>query len=119
MEPLDWGEIPERYANSRGPGGRIWHRLAWLPDGGWLAINLDPNRRDPRRKDFRNRRDDPGFNAICRGAVDTQGRPGQNSIVALSFSELLERMLSQGRAPYWLEPQFIGYGDAEQYTRRD
>jgi hypothetical protein len=32
---------------------------------------------------------------------------------------LLERLLDSGGHPYWLDPQFTGYGDAEQYTRRD
>ncbi len=33
IEPLDWGEMPEEFGNSRGPDGRIWHRFAWL--AGW------------------------------------------------------------------------------------
>jgi hypothetical protein len=122
IKPLAWGELPEQYGNSRGPDGRIWHRIARLADGSWLAINLDPNRRDPRHGPSA-----PGnwssyrevFHAICHCNTNTQGQPGQNPVVALSFTELLERLLDTGGRPYWLDPKFVGYGDAEHYTRRD
>jgi hypothetical protein len=39
-------------------------------------------------------------------------------VVALSFTELLGRLLDDAR-PYWLEPGFVSHGDAEVYTRRD
>lgn len=117
MESLDWGQIPEEFPQIRGPDGQIWHRFAWLANGDWLAINLDPNRENPLLPGAK-RLDTRGFNPICCGKDDSQGRPGQNPVVALSFTELLERLLDQGRTPYWLDPQFIGYGDAEEYTRR-
>ena len=41
-----------------------------------------------------------------------------NRVVALSFTELLERLLDSGGKPYWLDPKFAGYGDAELDTRR-
>jgi hypothetical protein len=120
VEPLDWGEGPEKYGgNSRGPGGRIWHRFAWLADGSWLAINLDPNRRDPRPRVHGDWSYDRLFHAICHVQSDTQGRPGQNPVVALSFTEVLERLLESGGRPYWLDQRFSGYGDAELYTRRN
>jgi hypothetical protein len=50
--------------------------------------------------------------------MNTQGRPGANPVVALSFTELLERMLDNGGRLYWLGQQFVGHGDAELYTRR-
>lgn len=84
-----------------------------------MAINLDCNRRDPRPKKSHQCSYDPLFSAICHGHADTQGKRGQNPIVALSFTELLERMLDGGGRPYWLNPQFVSYGDAEEYTRRD
>jgi hypothetical protein len=99
--------------------GRTWQRFAWLADGSWLAINLDQNRRNLRPTESRGRDYDLDFSPICRGAAETQGRPGQNPVIALSFTELLERMLGQSGTPYWLDPRFTGYGDAEQYTRRD
>jgi hypothetical protein len=119
MEPLDWGENPDSIATLFVRAGRVWHRLAWLAGGGWLAINLDGNRPDPRPKPAGRWSFDPEFSPICRGTVETQGLPGQNPVVALSFTELLERMLGQGETHYWLDSQFTGYGDAEQYTRRD
>jgi hypothetical protein len=120
MDPLDWGEAHDpSVIICSGPGGRIWHRLARLAGGGWLAINLDQNRRDPRPKGDRDRSYDPEFSPICHGSDETQGRPGQNPVVALSFTELLERLLDHGPTPYWLAPEFRGHGDAESYTRRD
>jgi hypothetical protein len=118
IDPLEWGEVPEQ-PNSRGPGGRIWHRFAWLADGSWLAINLDPNRQDPRPKDPEDWSYDRLFHAICHVRTNTQGRPGENPVIALSFTELLERILDSDGRPYWLAPQFAGYGDAEEFTRRD
>jgi hypothetical protein len=120
VEPLDWGEKPDPYGgNTRGPGGRIWHRFAWLADGSWLAINLDPNARDPRPRKPGDWHYDELFHAICHVRSETQGRPGHNPVMALSFTELLERLLDSGGRPYWLDPSFAGYGDAELYTRRD
>lgn len=120
LEPLNWGEAPDPFARlCSGPGGRIWHRLAWLADGSWLAINLDQNRRDPRPSGVRYRSRDPEFSPICHGSDATQGRPGKNPVVALSFTELLERLLDHKATPYWLVPKFPPHGDAESYTRRD
>lgn len=96
IEPLDWGELPERYGNSRGPGGRIWHRLAWLADGSFLALNLDLNRRDPRPRKSDDWGYDPLFHAVCHVRPSTQGKPGENPVVALSFTELFERLLDGG-----------------------
>jgi hypothetical protein len=118
IEPLDWGEITERFGNSRGPGGRIWHRFARLADGSWLAINLDPNYRATRSADRDRWSVDRRSRPICRGTGDTQGRSGQNPVVALSFTELLESLMDKERPPRWLDPQSVGYGDAEEYTRR-
>lgn len=124
MEPLDWGEAEEEYGNSRGPGGRIWHRVARLADGSWLAINLDPNIPSvvPRESEHRQRyREDESFAPVCHGSDETRGRPGQNPVVALSFTELLERLLEGGGGggPFRPDGSDPGYGDAEQFTRRD
>ncbi len=124
-EPLDWGEHPER-RHSCGPGGRIWHRLAWLADGSWLAMNLDANihnavARDPAlyERYHEEQRRHHCFGPVCHGSARTQGRPGENPVVALSFTELLERLLDSGGRPFWLDSPFTGYGDAEAFTRRD
>ncbi len=114
IEPLDWGEAPERFRIRLMPGGRNWHRFAWLADGSWLAIHFDPPRpEDPDQWSF-----DRWPRPICRGTVDTQRRPGQNPVVALSFTELLESLMDKNRLPRWLDRQFVSYGDAEVYTRR-
>ncbi|MCI0377080.1 MAG: DUF4419 domain-containing protein [Gemmataceae bacterium] len=124
LERLDWGEVSEKLRDNDYPNGHIWYRLAWLADGSWLAINTAPELpealreqylRDCRELDIR--RWDTMV-AICHCHKDTIGRPGANPVVALSFTELLERLLDSGGRPFWLEPEFVGYGDAEQYTRR-
>lgn len=124
LTPLDWGEQPEEGGNSRGPEGRIWHRFAWLPDRSWLAINLDYNKHlapwwnDQKLRKLAAAQGD-SFAPICHTASGTKNKPGLNPVVALSFTELLERLLDKGDRPYWLDPCFVGYGDAELYTRRN
>ena len=125
VEPIDWGEIPEEGINTRGPDGRIWHRLVTLTDGSWLAINLDSNiraaawRQDTRLKKLGDQLGRTQFAPICHTSAKTVGLPGRNPVVALSFTELLERLLDSGGESYWLAPDFEGYGDAELYTRRE
>jgi hypothetical protein len=123
VEPLEWGENPESLG-SYGPGGRIWHRFARLADGSWLAINLDANKHlAPWRSDpvLSKRRDQLGYSVfapICHGSDATRNQPDRNPVVALSFTELLGRLLDSGGKPFWLAAGFTGYGDAELYTRR-
>ena len=57
--------------------------------------------------------------AICVCDRGTQGRPGRNPVVALSFTELLERMLDSPGGCYWLDPRVVSHGDAEDFTRRE
>src|SRR5262249_15200764 len=116
---LDWGEVSADLRENDWPNGHIWYRLAWLADGSWLAINPNPEYPEATHERFR---EDPDprrwrcFVAICHGNAKTLGRPGENPVVALSFTELLERLLDSGGRTYWLDPEFAGYGDAEQYT---
>jgi hypothetical protein len=121
LEWLDWGEIDEYLKDDDYPYGQIWCRLARLTDGSWLAINPQSAYSEEMRERFdrgpgSSRRD---CAAICHCTGDTQGRPGMNPVVALSFTELLERLLQAMGHPYWLDPEFVSYGDAEQYTHRD
>jgi hypothetical protein len=122
--PLEWGEQPDDRDWGYGPEGRIWHRFASLVDGTWLALNLDRNTFDaPWRDDpvLQARRHELGsgqFTPICHGSDATRNRPGANPVVALSFTELLESVLTSGGKPAWLAPGFVGYGDAELFTRR-
>lgn len=125
LERLEWGEVPEDLQDNDWPNGHIWYRLAWLADGSCLAINPRPEYPEPlRRRWLKANADDFDLDhwdsivAICHCNVNTQGRPGENPVVALSFTELLERLLDSGGRPYWLNSGFVSYGDAEQYTRR-
>jgi hypothetical protein len=88
----------------------IWYRLAWLADGSWLAINLRPEYPEPLRQRYRRELDEGHFDwrhwdcvvAICHGSANTQGQAGKNPVIALSFTELLERLLDSDGRPYWL-----------------
>ena len=121
VKPLDWGDISEFLRDVLTPNGHIWYRLVDLADGSWLVINPRPEYPEPIRLRYL---DDPGarewdnFAAICHCHKDTLGQPGRNPVVALSFTELLERLLDSGGRPYWLDSNFAGYGDAELFTRR-
>jgi hypothetical protein len=124
MKVLDWGE-KRGPRGSYGPGDRIWRQIVSLPDGTWLAINLDPNIHFAPwwdNPDLRTMQEAIGYDLsqpICHVSAATQNKPGRNPVVALSFTELLGRLLDSGGKPYWLDPKFTGYGDAELYTRRD
>jgi hypothetical protein len=118
MRALDWGEEPE-VGNSRGPDGRTWHRFVDLADGSFLAIDLDINR-------FRFSKMHSGdwegrklFSPICHCRPETIGRAGTNPVIALSFSELLQRMLDSGGTLFWQEPGFKAHGDADEFVRRE
>jgi hypothetical protein len=123
IEPLEWNENPATLGRVDTPTGLTWHRIADLADGGWLAINLDngvsyspATRDDPALK--RQSREDDSFAPLCHGTDATRGVPGRNPVIALSFTEWLERTLDADGRPYWLADGFAGYGDAERFTRR-
>lgn len=118
---LDWGKVADFLRDCDTPNGHIWYRLAWLADGSWLAVNPQPARPPALRELARREPAHPRWHnlaAICHCHADTAGVPGKNPVVAHSFTELLERILDAGGRPYWLDPQFPGYGDAEEYTLR-
>lgn len=121
LERLDWGVVPERLRDNDYPNGHIWHRLAWLADGSWLAINPNPVYPESLRERYGENPDPDLWNcvvAICHCNPTTLGKPGLNPVVALSFTELFERMLDSGGCLDWLDSRSV-YGDAEQYMRRD
>lgn len=124
VQPLEWGENPKAIG-SYGPGGRIWHRFATLRDGSWLALNLDANIHNAPwadendAREIRSKVDNELFAPICHCSAATVNSFGANPVVALCFTELLERLLASGGRSFWLEPNFSGYGDAELYTRRE
>jgi hypothetical protein len=92
-----------------------WTRLAWLADGSWLAVNLRAKNPSGQR--------DRTFLPVChvpkRGMVARlRGRPevtGDERVVALSFAELLERMLDGEGARFWEAEGFVGYGEARKF----
>lgn len=112
MEPLPWG-VAEDF---RGRRAVVWHRFAWLPDGRWLAINLDSGCPfTPGGKRVREDQDSDDFATICVGRGDGPTL-GENPVVAVTFTELLERLLNSGGTSDWLTPD--RYGDAEEFTWR-
>jgi Domain of unknown function (DUF4419) len=121
LERLDWGWIREGLKDNHYPNGHIWYRLARLQDGSWLAINPQPEYPEELRKRYVS---DPGHSrwdclaAICHCTAATLGEPGMNPVVALSFTELLERLLQSPDRSFWLAPHFATHGDAESFTRR-
>jgi len=118
LERLDWREIADHHY----PNGHTWYRLAKLVNGTALAINPSPDCSDLARDRLLRDADRDQRRclvAICHYSPGTQGQPGRNPVVALSFTELLERMLDGGDRPYWRHAQFESYGDAEEYTRRE
>jgi hypothetical protein len=117
IERLDWGSPSEADAINDLYEGHKWHRLADFPDGGMIAVNPHPEWPEQVRKGERWKPDN--FAAYCHCRPETAGVPDQNPVVALSFTELLERLLAENGRRYWLDPDFVGYGDAEEYTRRD
>jgi hypothetical protein len=98
-----------------------WYRLAWLKDGRFLAINTEP---DSNRYTYGWSRENPHLNrhaaigVICVCSESSVGIPGQNPVVAMTFTELLERLLASSIQPYWDQPKFKPYGDAEDYIIR-
>jgi hypothetical protein len=49
---------------------------------------------------------------------EVHGMPGSCAVVALSFTDLLERLLAaRGGHWYWLEPGFASLGDAYDLAR--
>jgi antitoxin YokJ len=67
-----------------------------------ISIDLDPDRAGKCYDSFQ----------------EIHGVPGSSSVVALSFTDLLERLLAaRGGHWYWLEPDFVSLGDAYDAVR--
>jgi hypothetical protein len=118
MNLLAWGEVSDHLRDNDYPNGHIWYRLATLPDGSWLAINPCPDSPQHLREQLGREFYSGGHVAICHCSASTQGKPGKNPVIAISFTELLERLMDGDGQPYWLEGQYVPYGDAEEFTRR-
>ncbi|MEM6470990.1 MAG: hypothetical protein AAF802_15635, partial [Planctomycetota bacterium] len=127
VKPVDWGEVPEKLGESRGPGGKTWFHLADLSDGRILLVNLDRNCHDPRRaeKGFEY---DRLLGPICVSSTELAGIPNRNPVIAYTFSDWLEKTLdwaehaaNNGDHPdfYWDKEDFQSFGDAMAFTRID
>jgi hypothetical protein len=47
------------------------------------------------------------------------GEAIHDTVVTLSFGELLARLFESADRFYWLDSAVVGYGDAERFTRRE
>ena len=77
--------------------GVSWIEICDVGDGNCVAIDMETV-------------DDAQCNVIDV-FHETAGQPGESNVIARSFSEFLDRLLS-ARGSYWLDPEFSGYGDA-------
>lgn len=117
---VDWGEEMDDFA-CRGPDGRTWYRFGILQNDQYLAINLDANLhlavddKESRKKVFSG-----SFHPICLYSEATRGIDDKNPVIALSFTELLSRLLNESNVMqlYWQFPGFEPHADAGQFTRR-
>ncbi|MDX1944353.1 MAG: SMI1/KNR4 family protein [Pirellulaceae bacterium] len=75
---------------------RSWYALADVRDGNFLAIDLLPTQ----------------LGRVYDCFHETYGEPGYCNVIALSFTELLNRLADAEGQPYWLDEDFGGYGDA-------
>ena len=83
--------------NENGLPEGAWYAIADVQDGNYLLIDLHPSRA-----------------GRCYDAFhETYREPGYMKVVALSFTEMLERLYRHGsNQSYWLEEHFISPGDA-------
>jgi antitoxin YokJ len=70
-----------------------WMHLVNVQDGNYLAINVEPGH----------------VGEVLDCFHETVGEPGRTAIVALSFTELLDRLLKSPR-PFWLRKTMRPYG---------
>jgi hypothetical protein len=79
-----------------------WYIIGRGGGGEMMSIDLNPARA-----------------GICYDSFqDVHGVPGSSAIIAVSFTDLLERLLAaHGGHWYWLEPGFTSLGDAYDSVR--
>jgi hypothetical protein len=83
-------------------GPDSWLTICDVRDGNYVAIDVES-------------RDVDKFNYIdC--FHETFAEPGESRIIALSFEEFLRRSLENRGSVYFLEPDFIDYGDGRPLT---
>jgi len=74
-----------------------WFAVADVQDGNYIAIDLNP-----------------AHQGLCYDAFhETFTEPGHVSVIASSFTDLLERLLNHGNdSTYWLQDEFVALGEA-------
>jgi hypothetical protein len=77
-----------------------WFALIDVQDGNYLGIDLSPQRLGRCYDCFH----------------ETYGEPGYCTVVALSFTELLQRIAEAEGEPFWLADGFSGHGDAYDHV---
>ncbi|MCH5376864.1 MAG: hypothetical protein JJ992_23095 [Planctomycetes bacterium] len=119
IESVDWGEDMDDFT-ARGPDHRTWHRFGVLSSGEYLAINLEGSLVRVADKERNRGRVFSLFHPICVYSEATRGVKGKNPVIALSFTELLTRLLADSNVTplHWQSPDFEAHADAEQFTRR-
>jgi len=75
---------------------RTWYALAHVHDGNYIGIDLLPERM--------------GWCYDC--FHETYGAPGHCTVIAHSFTELLNLLAEHGDSAFWLNEDFEDYGDA-------
>ena len=98
LPPADFLQVGEAIMGEPTTVGieRSWYALADVRDGNYIAIDLLPERLGRCYDCFH----------------ETYGEPGYCTVIALSFTELLNRVAQAEGKPFWLEETFDGYGDA-------
>lgn len=79
---------------------RSWYALADVQDGNYIGIDLAPERLGRCYDCFH----------------ETYGERGYCTVIARSFTELLEQIAEAEGEPFWLADGFNGYGDAYDQT---
>lgn len=114
VQPVERCDTQGRLVHPRGGGGQ-WYRLVDCDDGSCLAINPFP-KRDALPAGVAGRSRHDSFAPVCHCPRRRRGELGRTPVVALSFAELLDRMLASGGKRFWTESS-PDYGDASRYTR--
>ena len=98
LPPQEFVQVGEAIMGEPTTAGteRTWYALAHVQDGNYFGIDLLPERL--------------GWCYDC--FHETYGVPGHCTVIARSFTELLNHVATAGDEAFWLSPDFPGYGDA-------
>ena len=96
-----------------------WFKFAEFADGGGLAIHLSPFEEDTpghksAAKTFTGDRE--CLRPVCYVSPGTREIRGQAPVVALSFGQALDQLLSRGPGFAWLAKLEVVYGEARNFT---